>query len=796
MGGGTRLLHVVLVFLAVAAAIGQRLATLQFEQREFWEAEAVKARTRAETLGFKRGAILDCDGRPIASNRTTRNLAFVFGGFRRGAACGQLLLTHYLLTGERCGVAEVVAHPDARIGELAKLTIGELRRIEPGQRREDLLWYGAWLVEDESIKDGIERLRAGDPAQLAFPRIGAAHSAIATRVSAEAATLRQLTRALSVPEDELIERMDLAIAAADARVLRRMAEEGPVERAYERERALHRELDHRDALLFANVAHAAVFDLAADPSRLPGLVVREEPRRIYPPENDVGAALIGRVGPPSEATLKPWNEKRNERDVLALEPFPTLEQAMQRAELDDALRLDVVAPDEEVGREGLELTFEAALRGRRGYRRTENDRAGRVERELEVAAPRPGRDLVLTLDVELQKAAEAVLRRGFVKKGETGSRLGPAAFALVELPSMAIRVIASWPAPGRAELADQYETLANNKTTRPLHPRAWRPWLPPPPGSSVKPIVAAFALSAGIITPQKTLACDKLSLRAKGESKPVLCESEHFQIDVHDALVKSCNHFFARVAYSAGSERMVGWLRSVGLGQRAGFTAARLADGTEFPALAIEVAGTVEQERGGRNLMLLGLGQGKVDATPLQMAAAMGALALRSWQPPTLIARVGDEVPFRPAVEPLPISDAAWECVVEAMRAVTLPGGTASPSHGADLTPWDLATKTGTPQQAGGLSHSWLVGFLPSHAPRYAFAIFVERTGMHGGDAAAPFLHALLTDPAFAEISAAARRSDYEAAAARLAVRPAGGTDEESGDPISDDASSVDGGAE
>jgi cell division protein FtsI/penicillin-binding protein 2 len=93
------------------------------------------------------------------------------------------------------------------------------------------------------------------------------------------------------------------------------------------------------------------------------------------------------------------------------------------------------------------------------------------------------------------------------------------------------------------------------------------------------------------------------------------------------------------------------------------------------------------------------------------------------------------------------------------MRDVTHAGGTASPQHGYDLTPFDLATKTGTPEQGRKEwpCHSWFVGFFPSHAPRYAFAIFLERTGRHGGDAAAPILVSVLNDPAFAEIAAIAR---------------------------------------
>lgn len=786
MGGGARFAQLAWILLAVAAAIGGRLAWLQVVQHDFWQDEAVKARTRATVIGFRRGAILDRAGRPIATQRATWNVALRFGELRKGAACGQLVAAYWLLTTRRIALADALATPSRLLDELAALTLGELRALEPGVRREDLLWYAAWLCGEESIRPLIDRLRHEPAGAAAWPGLAQRRTAILERVAGERATLCALSRAVGLEEDELVARIDAAIAATDARVLRILEREGATHR-FERERELHRELDHRDVRLAANVPHAAVFALAADPSLLPGVVAREEASRVYPEEHDACAPLVGRVGLPDADAAAQWLDALDERDVLRLEPFPTLEQAARLGELDDLLRLEAVAPDEEIGKSGLELAYEPLLRGRRGYRRTENDRGGRVVRDLETVAPRAGADLELTLDVAWQRAAEAVLRRG-VPHADGVRRRHPLAFVLLELPRMEVRVLASWPAPGREELAQEWERLAADETTRPLHPRAWRPFIPPPPGSSVKPLVAAFALSAGLIGPATRLECDRNQLRAPGEARPVLCEGLHHSIDVHDALVKSCNHYFARVAHAAGPERMVDWLQRVGLGRATGFASAQLAGGLRIDAAVGEAGGTARREPGGRNLMLLGLGQGKVDVTPLQLAAAMGALALRGWQPPTLIARVGGERPFRPAIEPLPVTPAAWDVVVEAMRGVTLPGGTASPSRGTDLSGFDLATKTGTPQQAGSkLSHSWLAGFFPSQAPRYAFALFAERTGMHGGDACAPLLLELLRDPALAEVAAVAARSEAEQAAVRLALTRSGEADggegESTGDP-------------
>src|SRR5262249_27544625 len=196
---------------------------------------------------------------------------------------------------------------------------------------------------------------------------------------------------------------------------------------------------------------------------------------------------------------------------------------------------------------------------------------------------------------------------------------------------------------------------------------------------------------------------------------------------------KSCNHYYAQLAQDAGWTRMVDWMQDFGFGRKSGFASVTLPDGTSLRGLGDEASGIAERERrepdrGSRNLMLFGIGQGRFDATRLQVATALGALALRTYRAPTLIEKVGDAAPLRADPVALPIDDASWRAVVSAMREVTHAGGTASPQHGYDLTPFDLATKTGTPEQGRKEwpCHSWFVGFFPSHAPRYAFAIFLE----------------------------------------------------------------------
>jgi len=764
MAGGARLFQIAIGLVLAAVGIGWHLFDLQVLQKSFWEREAALAITREQVLPERRGEIRDCWGRPLATSHTAFDLEFVFNEFRRGTTSGQLLAAHWLLTGQRVSLADLFERPTVLLDPFATATVGEMKAIEPGVRRYDLLVYAAWLSDlptPAGTRELTERLRSGAPTELFCPELGEQHSSILARLRGEQVLLAQLERALALPPGALVAKIDEIVRATDQRVLQLAARHPTPGRAFEDEREIHKDEDARGRLLLKNVPFASVFDLASDPHVLDGLRVVERTRRVYPEENDVCPILVGRVGPPSAEALKAVDVQQDALRDLSLAEFVSADDAVALARLKRELLEEGVQPEEEVGKEGLEAAFERVLRGRRGWKKTVNDRYGNVQEVLEQQAPVGGRDVVLTLDTALQRAAERALAVGVPEEKGGAPIVHPGAFVLVELPTMKIRVLASTPSPTRAEIAADYDELIDprKRPDHPLRSRAWKPALPPPPGSSIKPLVSAMALSAGLVTPRTTYECNKSDLRAKDGGPPVKCEGYHGSVDLREALVKSCNHYYAQLAQDAGWKNMEPWMRDFGFGRRTGFASVTLPDGTALRGLGDEAAGIAEHENGGRNLMLFGIGQGRFDATPLQVAAALGALALREYRPPTLIERVGDVAPLRAEPVALPIDDAAWRAVVAAMRDVTHVGGTASPSHGYDLTPFDLATKTGTPEQGRKEwpCHSWFVGFFPSRAPRYAFAIFLERTGRHGGDAAAPVLARALDDPAFAEVAAAAR---------------------------------------
>lgn len=747
---------VLAVFAAFAFTLLGRLYQVQVIQHEFWENEALAARTQPVILPFQRGRILDCRGVELATSETSLDLMFSFGEFRKGSPLGQLLMVHYLLTGERLTVGSIRDDPEPLLRRIGGLRTEEVRLLEPRQRRTDLLVYLSWLLRREH-SEGL-RARMGELAE--GPLVSdweAERVAIKARLESAAVHLAELQRDLGPQlgrdDLDLIEEIDERIAWIDEKVLSILRLRADRDALFDVERDLHREYDYRELLLCQRVPWEPVFELAADPERWPGLLVKERIRRLYPPEQEISPLLIGWVGAPAEEDLQERQRHQDRLTELRIQADLSEEALREVEQLRERINCLDYAPGEEQGRRpyGIEGYYENVLRGRRGYRKVEVDRSRLTShRIIEQVPPEQGEDVVLTLDGEMQRVAEGLLR----------AQPYHGAVVLCEIPDLQIRVLASHPTPGRDEIQRRFAELAADHETYPLHPRAYAPFFPPPPGSAFKPLVAVMALSEGLVTADSTFPCTYQDLWV-GRSC-IRCLGMHGDVDMRRALVKSCNHYFAHLAVQVGYASLHDWAARFGFGQRTGFLSTSLPDSRHVHAPAQEVAGRLKaSERGEANLMRFGFGQGAIDdVTPLQVAAAMAALATGVYLPPTLIERVGDQVPLRPPPRVVGLAPRAHQQVVDALRGVTQFGGTAQPgvAPGLDLHAYDLATKTGTPQVGGDqLDHSWFVGFFPATRPRFAFAILLEHTGVHGGDVCAPLFQALLQQPAFVEVERAAR---------------------------------------
>ncbi len=416
-----------------------------------------------------------------------------------------------------------------------------------------------------------------------------------------------------------------------------------------------------------------------------------------------------------------------------------------------------------VGLAGLEYTYESELRGRSGSRYIEVDVLGREVRTVaEVAAPVPGHNLILTIDLAFQTAMEAALRKGLeaskAKSGvaiamnpKTGEVLG-----MVSLPAYDNNLFA------RGISVEEYTALLKDPQ-HPLINHAISSLYPP--GSTFKIIPAAGALEEGIITP-RTLINDPGVLwlpnqyfpNDPSQAQPFYCwiykyGRGHGNVNIITALAVSCDVFFYVVAggykdFVGLGEPLLGYYaREFGLGELSGI---------DLPA---ENPGLVPDARWKRinlaeswvtgDTYNMAIGQGFVLVTPLQILNATAAVANGGYlYRPQLVYQITDAEGnvvrgFQPQlIRQVPVSPENLELVRQGMYgAVHWPGGTASRANVPGL---QVAGKTGTAEfpgkrdEKGNLpTHAWFTAFAPYQDPEIAVVVFIE-SGGEGSEVAAP----------------------------------------------------------
>lgn len=390
-----------------------------------------------------------------------------------------------------------------------------------------------------------------------------------------------------------------------------------------------------------------------------------------------------------------------------------------------------------IGYAGLEASFEPFLRGEKGYRFMVVDAKGQpvaaFRNKRYDVPPREGFDLYLGIDMQLQAVAEQALagQRGALVAidPQTGEVL-----ALVSKPDYEPELL------NRPDVGQYYARLITDPE-RPLFHRALQALYPP--GSTWKMLVAVAALQDGLITEQTTLSCT--GGFAYG-GRVYRCHHAHGRLNVVQALQVSCNSFFYQLALRVGLERMQRYGHLFGFGHQTGVDlpgeAAGVVPSRQFYERRYGKGGWSE---GGR-LVNLGIGQGELGVTPLQMAVYAAALATGVVRQPHVVRAIfnkqlGELQPVAYAERPLPLERRVLEVIRQGMQeAVNAPGGTAQSARIAGIT---VCGKTGTAQNPHGMDHAWFIGFAPREQPRIAFAVIVENAGF-GGAVAAPIARQLL----------------------------------------------------
>lgn len=400
-----------------------------------------------------------------------------------------------------------------------------------------------------------------------------------------------------------------------------------------------------------------------------------------------------------------------------------------------------------IGRTGVERQYESILHGRTGYQQAESNAYGQIMRVLDRTDPLPGSNLELFLDFDAQKAAFDAMagRRGAVIALDP---LTGGVIALVATPGFDPNLFVT------GISGTDYRYYADHPD-RPLYNRAIQGQYPP--GSTIKPMVALAALHYGTVTPEFVIS-DPGFYRLPGNLHQYRDwkQGGHGIVNVHKAVVISCDTFFYTVAHRMGIEKLSGFLGGFGLGKITGIDVPNELPGI-LPSPQWKTKALKQPWYPGETL-ITAIGQGYMLMTPLQMAVEAATLANRGFMvTPVFVRRIDTaELPPPPRHRTIAIDNVQWwDNVISAMTEVVKPGGTAA-GMGRGLR-YSMAGKTGTAQVraiAQGAKyresevaerhrdHALFVAFAPVEQPRIAIAVIVEN-GSHGSTAAAPVARAV-----------------------------------------------------
>ncbi len=465
-----------------------------------------------------------------------------------------------------------------------------------------------------------------------------------------------------------------------------------------------------------NEIEAAKF--AVNRYRFPGVELKSRLFRHYPLGKQ-GAHMVGYIGRINDKDLS----KLSENDALSN-----------------------YKGTDHIGKSGIEEYYEAQLHGTTGFQQVEIDADGKAVRILSSKAPTSGSNLILSADSKLQEIAEEAFgdKRGALVaiRPNTGEVL-----AFVSMPTFDSNLFVGG-------IDSENWKLLNESLDKPLINRPLRGVYPP--GSTFKPFSALAGLENGkrklpfSINDAGYFMLPRSSHRYR-DWKP----GGHGNVDMRRAITISCDTFFYGLAMELGIEKLAGFVRHFGFGQKSGID------------IKGEVGGLMPTPEWKKrrfkqpwymgDTVIVGIGQGYTLATPMQLAQATAILANKGvTMRPRLVAAITDpKTGISQATQPIisdtiTLDEANLEIVKLGMIDVTLPGGTAS-SVGANAG-YSIAAKTGTAQVIGmkknekynanliaerHRDHALFIAYAPAEDPKIALAVILENGG-HGGSAAGP----------------------------------------------------------
>ena len=483
-------------------------------------------------------------------------------------------------------------------------------------------------------------------------------------------------------------------------------------------KSIGREKSFKDILIKADISREEVAFIEENNMRLPGIKIKAEPLRNYV-YKDLMSHTLGYLGEISKSKLKNTNNL-------------------------------FYSQGDFVGKNGLENIFESTLRGKKGHKEVEVDVSGRELKTIRRLPSESGNNLILTLDVKVQAELEKAMT-------STPEKIVNGSAVVIKVQTGEILAIASKPTFDPNEFAEgitsgSWRKLINDEM-HPLQNRSIHSQYPP--GSTYKIAVAYAALEEGVIDPETTIYCPGHFKLGRGRYR---CwkKSGHGAVNLHDALVQSCDVYFYTLGHRMGIDTLARYAKKFGFGTPAGIGLSREKSGL--------VPSTQWKLKNRKKAWLLGetisasIGQGYNLVTPLQQANMMAAVANGGMLlKPYIVKRIEEPggttiKEFFPEIRgQIAGSSENLEVIRKALRDVV--NGVRGTGKRSRLKNIIVSGKTGTVQVVRMKSneelekedevpykyrdHAWFVAFAPYEKPEIAVAVLVEHGG-HGGTTAAP----------------------------------------------------------
>ena len=487
-----------------------------------------------------------------------------------------------------------------------------------------------------------------------------------------------------------------------------------------------REAALKPRLVAVDVPMSTVAYLSEHESDFPGVEVSVVPVREYP-NGTLAAHVLGYTGEISEESL-------------------------------DSGDMEGYVLGDIVGKSGAEAQFESVLQGEKGYRRVEVDAVGSPRHVLEEAEPVAGRDVVLTIDLEVQRVAEEALVRALAEaRADDFNDARAGAAVAIDIETGEVLAMASVPTYDPALFiggisTKDWEALNDKDSEYPLNNRVIQAQYPP--ASTFKAITGMAGLEYGVTSTGHSYYCSG-RWTGQGEEWSKFCWNRrgHGPVGFRRGVADSCDIVFYEIGhsfYKRGKEELQVFSRRFGLGSQLGIdlpgeVSGRIPDAqwkAEFNADYPEYRQWLPGDT-----VNISIGQGDLLTTPLQMAAVYAGIANGGdVMRPHVLKEVLDSKgePVRAYEPEVAFSSEVSESILRTMHGalldVTEEGTGASAFRGFDAR---VAGKTGTAEVAGKDDYAWFTAYAPADDPQYAVAVLLEQGG-HGGAIAAPAAREIL----------------------------------------------------